>query len=59
MAESIWIKYKEMFPKVLPLEQYFAGSFIGDIRSFKIYTCGLQYNQIKNNYLYEVKRTII
>ena len=59
MAESIWIKYKEMFLKVLPLEQYFAGSFIGDIRSFKIYTCGLQYNQIKNNYLYEVKRTII
>ena len=59
MAESIWIKYKEMFPKVLPLEQYFAGSFIGDIRSFKIYACGLQYNQIKNNYLYEVKRTII
>jgi hypothetical protein len=53
MAESIWLKYKELFPKVLPLEENFAGTFIGDIRSFKIYNCPLQYNEIKNNYLFE------
>ena len=53
LSESIWLKYKEMFPKVLPLEENFAGSFIGDIRDFKVYTCSLQYNQIKNNWLYE------
>lgn len=53
LAESIWIKYREMFPKVLPLEKNFAGTFIGDIKTFKIYTCGLQYPQIRNNYLFE------
>ena len=51
LAESIWTKYKETFKKVLPIEQNFAGTFIGDIRSFKFYTCPLTYNQIKNNYL--------
>ena len=53
LAESIWTKYKQMFPRGLPLEKNFAGSFIGDIRSFKIYSCPLEYNQIKNNYRYE------
>lgn len=59
LAESIWIKYKEMFPKVLPIEENFAGSFIGDIKTFKIYNCPLQYNEIKNNYLYERENIIL
>ena len=53
MSESIWLRYKEVFPKVLPLERNFAGTFIGDIRSFKMYSCPLQLNQIKNNYFFE------
>ena len=36
------------------LEKNFAGSFIGDIRSFKIYNNPLEYNEIKNNFLYEM-----
>lgn len=53
LAESIWVNYKEVFEKVLPLEKNFAGTFIGDIKKFRMYTCALEYNEIKNNYLFE------
>lgn len=36
------------------LEKEFAGSFIGDMRSFKFYDCALEYHEIKNNFLYEI-----
>lgn len=36
------------------LEQNFAGSFIGDIMSFKFYNCALQYADIRSNYLYYI-----
>lgn len=53
LCDSIWTHYKDILPKVLPIESNFAGSFIGDIKSFKVYSEMLEYNQIKNNYLYE------
>ena len=53
LAESIWTNYKEVFDKVLPIEKNFAGTFIGDIKKFRMYTCALEYNEIKNNYLFE------
>lgn len=54
LAESAWLdNYGEPFKRILPIEQNFSGSFIGDIRSFKFYDCQLQYNEIKNNFLYE------
>lgn len=34
----------------LLIEQNFAGTFIGDIRKFKYYLCGLSYSQIQNNH---------
>lgn len=57
LMESMWTdNYTDLFYKILPLEKEFAGTFIGDIRSFKIYNCDLQYNQIKNNYKYEIAK---
>lgn len=54
LAESMWIdNYKNPYCKVLPLEEYFGGSFIGDIRSFKFYDCQMQFNEIKNNFIFE------
>ena len=54
LAESMWIdNYTHPYCKVLPIEENFGGTFIGDIRSFKFYDCQLQYNEIKNNYLFE------
>lgn len=56
LAESLWIDYYDRFPYIFPIEQNFAGTFIGDIRSFKFYDCPLQYNEIKNNYIFESKK---
>lgn len=52
LSESIWTNYTSVNNKILPLEKYFAGTFIGDIKSFKIYDGFLEYNQIRNNYLF-------
>ena len=54
LMESIWPNRKQMFKYVLPIEQNFAGTFIGDIRSFKFYNCKMESAQIKNNYYYEM-----
>lgn len=53
LIESVWLNKMYGSEHIFPLEQNFAGSFIGDIRSFKFYDCQLQYNEIKNNYLFE------
>ena len=54
LAESMWTdNYKHPYCRVLPVEENFGGTFIGDIRSFKFYDCQLQYNEIKNNALFE------
>ena len=53
LSEAIWTDYTAVPNKKYPLEKYFAGTFIGDIKSFKIYNGSLEYNEIKNNHLYE------
>lgn len=56
LRETIGLHYWERFPYILPIEQNFAGSFIGDIKSFKFYTCKKEYNTIKNNALFEMNK---
>lgn len=51
LTEAIWTDYTSVPNKVYPLEKYFAGTFIGDIKSFKIYNGALDYNHIKNTHL--------
>lgn len=53
LCDSVWTHYFYPFEKVLPIEENFGGTFIGDIKAFRFYTCELEYNEIKNNYLYE------
>lgn len=57
LLERTWINEYDGSCRILPLEKYFCGSFIGDIQSFKFYDCQLQYNEIKNNYLYELNNS--
>ena len=56
LSDSIWVDYYSNFKYILPLEKYFAGTFIGDISSFKFYTEEMEYSQIKNNFLYEKEK---
>ena len=53
LCDSVWLDYNRAFEKILPIEQNFAGTFVGDIKSFKFYTCPMSFHEIKNNFLYE------
>lgn len=53
LCETLWLNYYELPEKILPLEKNFAGTFIGDIKSFKFYNCPLTFKEIKNNFIYE------
>lgn len=50
LAETILPNYMLNPTRVYPLEENFAGTFIGYIRSFKFYNCGMEYMNIFNNY---------
>lgn len=52
LCDSVWLDYWKAFEKKLPIEENFAGTFIGDIKTFRFYTCKLQYAEIRNNWLY-------
>lgn len=53
LADMISLNYMKYPEFVFPLEKYFAGTFIGEIRSFKFYDCKLNYNEISNNVEFE------
>lgn len=54
LSEMATPKYNELPKERYPLENAYAGTFIGDIRAFKMYTCFMQYEEIKNNFILEV-----
>ena len=58
LAETILPNYMLNPTRVYPLEKYFAGSFIGYMKSFKFYDCGLEYGNILRNYKFEKKNNI-
>ena len=58
LAETILPNYMLNPTRVFPLEKYFAGSFIGYMKSFKFYDCGLEYGNILSNYKFEKKNNI-
>lgn len=45
------------FSLLSTLENNFCGTFIGDMRSFKVYDEPLEYHEIKNNYLFEMMQS--
>ena len=52
LCDSVWLDHWKAFEKILPIEENFAGTFIGDIKTFRFYTCKLEYAEIRNNWLY-------
>lgn len=52
LCDVVYLNYLKYPEYILPLEQEFGGTFIGYIKDFKFYTCGLKYNEIRNNFLY-------
>lgn len=52
LCDSIWLNNFKPFKYILPIEKYFAGTFIGDVASFKFYNRDLESNEIKNNFIF-------
>lgn len=48
LCNSMWLNYYHVFEYIFPLEKYFGGSFVGDIKSFKFYSHKLDYSQINS-----------
>lgn len=42
--------------RVYPLEKYFAGTFIGYLKSFKFYNCLMEHMYINNNFKHEMDK---
>lgn len=48
LCDAIWMN-DDKSRYILPLERDFCGSFLGDIKSFKMYNCFLDYKSINDN----------
>lgn len=46
LSEMITLNYMALPEYVLPLETHFAGTFIGQIRLFRFFTCGRSFSEI-------------
>lgn len=46
LMESIWFNQTIPFNYILPIEQYFAGTFIGDIKACSLSTCPQLYSNL-------------
>lgn len=53
LAETILSNYMMNPTRKYPLEENFAGTFIGAIKSFKFYNCKMNYYDIVSNYMFE------
>ncbi len=50
LGDTVQINYMLEPTRLYPLEENFAGTFIGYIKSFKFYNCGMEYMNILNNF---------
>lgn len=53
LCDVIYYNYRKLPSYIFPLEKEFGGSFIGYIKSFKIYDCSLNKNEIFENVKFE------
>lgn len=58
LAETVMLNYMLEPTRVYPIEENFAGSFIGYMRSFKFYTCTMEQPKIESNYRFESKKRV-
>lgn len=54
LCDVVYLNYRKLPEYILPLEKEFAGTFIGFVKSFKIYNCLMGINDIKENYNFEL-----
>lgn len=57
LAEVIMPNYMKIYDYLFPLEENFAGTFIGYIKKFRFYNCSMEYKNILNNFKFENQKT--
>ena len=50
LSEVVYLNYLKLPEYILPLEKEFGGSFIGWLKTFRFYTCPLNYSEVVKNY---------
>lgn len=55
LADGVWYDPRTVFRPDGIIERNYAGTFIGDIRSFRFYGCQLEKSEIENNYKYDIR----
>ena len=48
LADGIWLDYDKVPSYILPLEKNFGGSFMGDIMSFRFYSCFMDHKAMND-----------
>ena len=48
LADTVNLNFMDYTIYQLPLEKYFGGTFIGDIKLFKFWSCPMNYTVIKS-----------
>ena len=48
LADTVGLNFMDWTPYELPLEKYFGGSFLGDIKLFKFWACTMNFTVINN-----------
>lgn len=54
LCDVVYLNYRKLPEYVLPLEKEFVGTFIGYIRSFKMYDCSMTMAELKENVIFEI-----
>lgn len=53
LCDMIMLNYYSLPEYILPIEENFAGTFIGRFKSFKFYDCMMDYQKVYNNFKFE------
>lgn len=56
LCDMVMPNFRALPTYILPIEENFAGTFIGKFKSFKFYPCGLTFNQIAQNVRFEKEK---
>lgn len=56
LAETIQYNYMLNPTRVYPLERYFAGTFIGYMKSVRVYNCMMEQLDLMNNHKYNLRK---
>ena len=57
LAETVMLNYMLEPTRVYPIEENFAGSFIGYMKSFRFYTCEMDQPKIESNYRFDSQKS--